>query len=109
LPLTVDGAAVGWSGFGAPRDDVDAGTGELQALNLLPAYWSQDLGSELFLASVEGLRLMGYERAYLWVADGNDRAIRFYVRHGWSNDGVIKRDARFNPPPLELRMSAPLR
>jgi hypothetical protein len=52
---------------------------------------------------------MGYERAYLWVADGNDRAIRFYVRHGWSNDGVTQRDARFNPPLLELRMSAPLR
>lgn len=108
LAVTVDGTAVGWSGFGAPRDDADADTGELHALNLSPAFWSRGLGTELFLASVAGLRAMGYARAYLWVADGNQRAIRFYERHGWYVDGGAKHDARFAPPLRELRMSAPL-
>ena len=34
---------------------------------------------------------MGYRRAYLWVADGNSLAIRFYERHGWCQDGTTKR------------------
>ena len=108
LAVTVNGTAVGWSGFGRPRDDVAGPTGELHALNLLPAYWSLGLGSALFLASVEGLRGVGYEHAYLWVADGNARAIRFYERHGWCQDGRTKQDARFDPPLLELRLSVSL-
>lgn len=108
LALTANGTAVGWSGFGAPRDDVDPNTGELQALNPLPEFWSRGLGSALFLASVAGLRAMGYARSYLWVADGNHRAISFYQRHGWQIDGGAKHDARFAPPLLELRMSASL-
>ena len=59
LALAASGTAVGWSGFGVPRDDVPEGTGELHALNLHPDYWSRGLGSALFLASVEGLRSMG--------------------------------------------------
>ena len=85
------------------------GTGALHALNLAPAYWSRGLGSELFLASVNGLCAMGYERAYLWVADGNDRAIRCYERHGWCQDGETKQDARFDPPLLKRRFSVSLR
>ena len=108
LAVTVGGTAVGWSGFGRPRDDVAGKTGELHALNLLPAYWSLGLGSALFLASVEGIRAMGYERAYLWVADGNARAIRFYERHGWCPDSRTKQDARFDPPLLERSFSVPL-
>ena len=108
LAVTVGGTAVGWSGFGRPRDAVGGGTGELHALNLAPAYWSRGLGSALFLASVEGLRAMGYVDAYLWVADGNARAIRFYERHGWCRDGLTKQDARFDPPLLERRFSVSL-
>ena len=108
LAVTVDGTAVGWSGFGRPRDDVAGGIGELHALNLLPAYWSRGLGSALFLASVEGLRAMGYEHAYLWVAAGNGRAIRFYEKHGWYPDGRTKQDARFDPPLLERSFSVSL-
>ncbi|WP_186329068.1 GNAT family N-acetyltransferase [Arthrobacter sp. U41] len=108
LALTASGSTVGWSGFGVPRDDVPEGTGELHALNLHPDYWSRGLGSALFLASVEGLRSMGYHRAYLWVADGNSRAIRFYERHGWCQDGTTKEDARFDPPLFERRLSVSL-
>ena len=76
---------------------------------LAPAYWSRGPGSELFLASVDGLRAMDYGSADLCVADGNDRAIRFYERHGWCRDGESKQDARFDPPLLECRLSVSLR
>lgn len=98
------GGVVGWSGFGAPRDAVDDGVGELHAINVDPAYWSRGLGSFLFGRSARDLAGMGYDRAYLWVADGNSRALAFYGRHGWAPDGTGKDDDRFTPPLRELRV-----
>ncbi len=105
LVACVAGTAVGWSGYGPARDTAASGTGELQAINLHPSYWSRGLGSALFRASEAGLAELGYERAYLWVADGNERAARFYRRQGWSADGVAKEDGRFAPALLEHRFS----
>ncbi|PPB49049.1 N-acetyltransferase [Arthrobacter pityocampae] len=107
LAVCVSGRIVGWSGFGAPRDDVDDGVGELHAINLDPAYWSVGIGSFLFSRSVCELAGMGYGSAYLWVADGNARALAFYGRHGWTLDGSSKDDDRFVPPLRELRVVSP--
>lgn len=108
LALSIDGVVVGWSGFGTPREEAEPGMGELKMLNLSPAAWGRGLGSELFRTSLTGLRGLGYKRAYLWVADGNRRAIDFYERHGWSADGTLKDDARFTPALRELRYVATL-
>lgn len=108
LALCVDGQVVGWSGFGAPRDEVGDGVGEIHAINLSPAYWSRGLGSLLFAQSVRELAAMGYREAYLWVADGNARAVAFYERHGWHVDGVTQDDAGFTPPLRELRVVSPV-
>lgn len=108
LVLAVEGEVAGWSGFGLPRDDVGRGVGELQAINLAPAYWSRGLGSLLFARSVTDLAGMGYGSGYLWVAEGNARALAFYARHGWQADGVEKDDDRFDPPLRELRVSCPV-
>lgn len=105
LVLAVGGEVAGWSGFGLPRDDVDRGVGELQAINLAPEYWSRGFGSLLFTRSVTELAEMGYGSGYLWVAAGNARALAFYARHGWRADGVEKDDDRFDPPLRELRVS----
>lgn len=32
--------------------------------------------------------VLGNGAAYLWVAKGNERAIRFYQRHGFAADGA---------------------
>ena len=106
LALCVGSDVVEWSGMGAPRDDVDAGVGEVHALNVSPEYWSRGFGSALFSRSVQELAAMGYLRGYLWVADGNTRAVSFYARHGWHVDGVTKEDGRFTPALHELRVSA---
>lgn len=108
LVASVAGRAVGWSGFGPARDDAGSGTGELQAINLHPGYWSLGLGSALFRESEAALAGLGYQHAYLWVAAGNDRAARFYARHGWTADNVSKNDRRFTPALLEHRFSTVL-
>jgi hypothetical protein len=48
---------------------------------------------------------LGYTTATLWVLDGNDRAIDFYRRAGWSADGVTRTDVGPGGAALvELRM-----
>ena len=108
LVVCVDDRVVGFSVYGTPREPAEPETGELRAINLRPDYWSQGLGFELFQESLSGLRRLGYGRAYLWVAHGNDRAIRFYGKHGWTDDGVVKVDERFTPTLTEDRYSVNL-
>lgn len=47
----------------------------------------------------QALRTDGYDTAYLWVLEGNERAATFYERHGWASDSARKVDHR---PGLEL-------
>lgn len=108
LVAELDGRIVGFSYFGPPRDDVADGWGELWVINLHPDVWRQGIGTTLFAAAVDGLRKRGYRHGYLWVIDGNQRALEFYRRQGWHPDGVTKTDLRFGPPISELRCSAHL-
>lgn len=89
------GELYGFIAFGACRDeDVPATTGEIWAINLHPSAWGKGIGSELFQAGVDGLRDEGFQDAVLWVLDTNERARRFYERHGWRADGHTKADDR---------------
>ncbi len=47
--------------------------------------------TELALVGDEAIAI-GDSAAYLWVLDGNARAIRFYERHGFAFDGTTKRE-----------------
>lgn len=38
----------------------------------------------------------GFDLAILWVLDGNERAQRFYRKHGWYPDGVTREDVLFD-------------
>jgi len=90
------GRPVGWASVGPCRDDdVGAGVrGELLALYALPAQWSTGVGHALITAAEDALRSSGFRIASLWVLDGNERAARFYERHGWREDGAVKDDER---------------
>ncbi len=78
-----DGEVIGFAGSGPARDD-DAPRGrELYFIYLLEQWQSTGTGQRLFDAVVgEG------EPLYLWVADDNPRAHRFYTRNGMSLDGA---------------------
>lgn len=70
------------------------GTGEVRPLLLAGLYvlarWhGQGLGHALLEHAV------GDAPAYLWVAEGNDRALRFYERHGFALDGERRVDERW--------------
>jgi GNAT superfamily N-acetyltransferase len=55
---------------------------QLFALYVRAPWWGTGVGSALFDAAV------GNRSAYLWVLEGNDRAIGFYERRGFRFDGT---------------------
>lgn len=105
LPLVIEAQhqVVGFTHFGAARDAQSTEFGELYALNMLPHVWGRGFGSQLLAAATAELYERGYERVYLWVANGNTRANQLYERHGWNSAGITKQDSRFNPPLREHR------
>jgi ribosomal protein S18 acetylase RimI-like enzyme len=96
---------VGFAVLGAAPGDSGAGTGQLYAINVHPDWWGQGLGSVLFAAAEQNFIELGYDRAFLWVERGNNRAINFYTNRGWLDDGGTLKDTRFDPPVSERRHS----
>ncbi len=89
-----DSAIAGWASYGAARDEHAPGSGELWGIYAHPDAWSTGVGHALLTAVEQALRSDGHETAYLWVLEGNERAARFYERHGWASDGARKVDTR---------------
>lgn len=89
-----DSAIAGWASYGTARDEHAPGSGELWGIYAHPDAWSTGVGHALLTAVEQALRSDGHETAYLWVLEGNERAARFYERHGWASDGARKVDTR---------------
>ncbi|MGB5953407.1 MAG: GNAT family N-acetyltransferase [Ornithinimicrobium sp.] len=76
------GQIVGFMSVGPARDaDPPAGL-QLWSLNLVPEHQGTGLADRLMS------EVLGGGPAYLWVARGNARAIRFYQRHEFALDGA---------------------
>ncbi|WP_232548051.1 GNAT family N-acetyltransferase [Propioniciclava soli] len=87
----------GLSHAGAARD-AEAGIAlELEMLYLLDRVKGTGLGQALLHTTI------GDADAYLWVLEGNERAIAFYRREGFVPDGGIQ-DVRGLPGIREIRM-----
>lgn len=83
--LLTDGETIaGVVYFGASRFETFPGMGEIMAIYLRPAYIGQGRGHALFAAALEKLREQGFTEVFLWVLEGNERAIRFYEREGFA-------------------------
>ncbi len=91
IVVVEEGAIRGFATTGPARDGADAG--ELMALYVEPEFWSRGLGRALLGAARDRLVQQGYERAVLWVLEGNTRADRFYRADGWSPDGTRRAEA----------------
>lgn len=75
---------IGFASAGPGRDDdVDIQL-ELMALYVRAAWWGTGVGHALLEAA------LGDRAAYLCVLEGNDRALRFYERHGFARDGHVE-------------------
>lgn len=76
------GAPVAFLSAGDPRDEVAPVDHQLWALNVLPEH--QGTGLAEYMMSLT----LADRDACLWVAEGNDRAVAFYRRLGFTADGV---------------------
>ena len=94
----VEGDIVGFVGSGPSRDK-DAPRGrELYFIYLLDAFHGTGVGQRLFDAAVEA-----EEPLYLWVADDNPRAHRFYARNGFALDGATHTEPFLGETLTEVR------
>jgi L-amino acid N-acyltransferase YncA len=88
-----DSQVIGWSSFGASRDeDAKAHTGELEALYLLPQYWQTGTGRALWLVTRRRLIERGFTTATAWVLTANIRAIRFYAAAGFAPNPASEKE-----------------
>lgn len=72
----------GLAGFSLVTSD-----GELKQLQVDPAHWGRGVGHALHEAALAELRGAGLGTAHLDVFEGNGRARRFYLAHGWREVG----------------------
>ncbi len=61
-----------------------SGWGEIHTMYALPQFWGTGCAGELFDYAVDWLNKQGFERIYLYVLNGNERAARFYRKHGFA-------------------------
>lgn len=80
------GELVGFISVGPARDEEAPTDTQLWAINVVAQHYGTGLAQDLLT------QVLGERPAYLWVADGNDRAIRFYERNGFRLDGVTATD-----------------
>ena len=91
VPATTAERIVGFGGVCPPRDTAEvldrlpdtSCLGQLAFINLHPDVFGTGAGSLLLHDLEDELRDSGFTRAYLMVAEGNARAMRFYAKHGW--------------------------
>jgi GNAT superfamily N-acetyltransferase len=93
-------AIIGFAALGPSRDE--RSLGELYAIYVDPAAWSEGAGRALIARAEEHLA-RAYSTATLWVLTGNDRARRFYQLAGWHPDGATKTQERFGVEAEEVR------
>jgi len=71
----------------SPSQEGLPGVGDLEALHVDPAHQGTGVGGRLLDAGLEVLARQGLSTFVLWVLEGNERAIRFYLKRGWRPDG----------------------
>jgi GNAT superfamily N-acetyltransferase len=92
---TIADDVVGFAATGpplVPADRADPALGDLYALYLVPDVWRRGIGTRLHAAALDRLRAGGFTHAGLWVLDTNERALRFYLHHGWTDTGRTQLD-----------------
>ncbi len=74
----------------------------MHRLFVLPEFWGKGVAARLHDEALDVWRNLGVVEARLWVLEENERARRFYERHGWSDDGM-REPTQFPPYPVRLR------
>lgn len=93
-----DGTVVGIAGLGGGRHEEHPRPLELGALYVIADFHGTGAGQHLLDAAI------GDAPAFLFVARGNARAIRFYERNGFEFDGASETYPLVRTPITSLRM-----
>ncbi|MBA2653013.1 MAG: GNAT family N-acetyltransferase [Tatlockia sp.] len=79
LVIEMDQSIIGFASVCPLRDaGADILSGEISAIYLHPNHWRKGLGSQLCLAAIAELELLGYKKVCLWVLEDNTQARKFY-------------------------------
>jgi GNAT superfamily N-acetyltransferase len=79
---------LGFTMPGSSRDsDATDRVGEVRTMFAVPAAWGRGVGHALMTAALDDLRERGHSEATVWSFADNERANRFYERHGFTRDG----------------------
>lgn len=87
LVASRDDVIVGFANYGHSRDDDSLNQGEIFALYVDPEVWGQGVGRRILAEARADLHGLSFRTAILWVLSGNQRAMGFYEKDGWSADG----------------------
>ena len=93
-----NGEIVGFAGSGPARDRDAPRNRELYFIYLLSKFHSTGTGQKLFDAVVGA-----EDSLYLWVAEDNPRAHRFYTRNGFTLDGATHTEPFLGETLTEVR------
>ena len=79
----IDGTPQGMTAWSDNRDNLGCDTAELICIHSLPQFWGHGYGAHMIQHALEEAKHAGYVRLVLWVFEGNERARRFYEKHGF--------------------------
>ena len=77
---------------------------ELRHLYVAPSAWGTGIARELMQTALDWIAARAAGEAFLWVAEANGRARRFYEREGWTADGET-RQSPLGPPEVRYRFA----
>lgn len=82
------------------------GRAAVRALYVDPGHWGENIGARLLHHARAGLAGQGHGTVDLWVLQGNARAERFYLRHGFKPTGRTRRETLFGAEVEEFELRA---
>ena len=88
--LYVDGNPHCIAAWGKNRSNMGATVGELICIHSLQDNWAKGYGSAMMAYVLDSLRQEQYKSVILWVFEDNQRARRFYEKHGFEPTGQQK-------------------
>jgi ribosomal-protein-alanine acetyltransferase len=66
---------------------VVADEAEIESIAVSPNFQRQGVGRSLLTAALDGMRAKGVEKVHLELRESNQRALRFYRKHGFEEAG----------------------
>jgi len=82
--------------------DIHITDANIWAIYLTEEFWGKGYGKQILDFAINKLKSLGHKKIYLWVLEENNRARRFYEKHGFRFDGT-KREREYGKPLVQLQ------